>query len=381
MKEVADIIQAFKVAQRAGKNVALATVVHVEGSAYRRPGARMLVTETGEMTGAISGGCLEGDALRKALFAISQQQNKLVTYDTTDEEDAKLGIQLGCNGIIHILFEPIDPAKQDHAIALLEKAMAQRQDAVLATLFTLKQTAATTQPGTCLLYTPETVFSNLDNKGQEAAIVQHAKEVLYNKTSLVTQYEQVNGFIELLQPPVSLVIAGAGNDALPLAEMAKLLGWKLTIVDGRPALANQQRFPKADHIMVAKPGEAVPQLAIDERTVFVLMTHNYNYDLAMLQALLQQEVPCYIGSLGPKRKLERMLDELAAKGIVLSEKQRSQIYGPVGLDIGAETSEEIALSVIAEIKSVLAGKSARSLRTKNGPIHHDETVAHYEKIS
>ncbi|SFD01567.1 Xanthine and CO dehydrogenase maturation factor, XdhC/CoxF family [Chitinophaga sp. CF118] len=380
MKEVADIIQSFKAAQQAEKRTALATVVHVEGSAYRRPGARMLVTETGELTGAISGGCLEGDALRKALFAISQQQNKLVTYDTTDEEDAKFGIQLGCNGIIHILFEPIDPTNPVHAIALLEKAMAQRQDAVLATLFTLKQAAVASQPGTCLLYTPDAVFSNVADKTLEAEIVQHAEDVLYNKTSLVTQYEQVDGFIELLQPPVSLVIVGAGNDAIPVAEMAKILGWHTTIVDGRPALANQQRFPKADRIIVAKPGEAVPLLEIDERTVFVLMTHNYNYDLATLKALLLQDVPTYyIGSLGPRRKLERMLEELREQGVVLSEKQCSKIFGPVGLDLGAETSEEIALSIIAEIKSVLTGKQATSLRDKNGPIHASEPA--YEKTS
>lgn len=362
MKEVADIIKAFKIAQQAGKRTALATVVHVEGSSYRRAGARMLVTDSGELTGAISGGCLEGDALRKALFAISQQQNKLVTYDTTDEEDAKFGVQLGCNGIIHILFEP-DPT---HAIMLLEKAMAQRQDAVLATLFSLKHGA---QPGTCLLYTADAVLSNVADKAMEEGIVQHAAEVLYNKTSLVTEYEAVSGFIELLQPPVSLVIAGAGNDALPLVEMAKILGWQVTVVDGRAAQVSQQRFPKADRILLAKPGEAVPLIEIDERTVFVLMTHNYNYDIAMLKALLLQAVPVYIGSLGPKRKLERMLDELNDQGIVIREEQRANLYGPVGLDLGAETSEEIALSIIAEIKSVMTGKKARSLRDKKGPIH------------
>lgn len=363
MKEVADIIKAFKTAQQDGRRTALATVVHVEGSAYRRPGARMLVTETGELTGAISGGCLEGDALRKALFAISQQQNRLVTYDTTDEEDAKFGVQLGCNGIIHILFEP-NPV---HAIMLLEKAMEQRQDTVLSTIFSLKQGP---QPGTCLLYTPDVTFSNVADKTLEEAIVQHAAEVFYSKTSLVTQYDQVNGFIELLRPPVSLVIAGAGNDAVPVVDMAKILGWNVTIVDGRAAQASQQRFPKADKVMVAKPGEAVPLINIDERTVFVLMTHNYNYDIAMLKALLLQDVPTYIGSLGPRRKLERMLDELNEQGVVITEEQRTNIYGPVGLDLGAETSEEIALSIIAEIKSVMTGKKARSLRDKNGPIHN-----------
>src|ERR1700744_1143892 len=131
MKEIRDIIHAFAVAQREGKRSALATVVHVEGSSYRRPGARMLVTEDGQLTGAISGGCLEGDALRKALYAIHQQQNKLVTYDTTHEEDVQFGVQLGCNGIVHILFEPVDDTREYHPIRLLQELTGERREAVL----------------------------------------------------------------------------------------------------------------------------------------------------------------------------------------------------------------------------------------------------------
>src|SRR3954466_14515885 len=130
MKEIKDILQSFEEARTSGKRTALATVVHVEGSSYRRPGARMLVTEDGQLTGAISGGCLEGDALRKALLAIDQQKNKLVTYDTTDEEDAKFGVQLGCNGIVHILFEPII-ADQPNPLQLLKYCAEKRQNSIL----------------------------------------------------------------------------------------------------------------------------------------------------------------------------------------------------------------------------------------------------------
>src|ERR1700760_1312386 len=150
MKEIRDILQAFARAQQAGKRSALATVVHVEGSSYRRPGARMLVTEDGQLTGAISGGCLEGDALRKALFAINQQKNKLVTYDTTNEDDVQFGVQLGCNGIVHILFEPIDEGKEYHPLRLLKYLIAKRREAVLLTLFSLDRAAD--QQGTALLY-------------------------------------------------------------------------------------------------------------------------------------------------------------------------------------------------------------------------------------
>jgi xanthine dehydrogenase accessory factor len=154
MKEIIEIIQAFDRAKEENKKTALATVVHVEGSSYRRPGARMLITEEGEMTGAISGGCLEGDALRKALLTIMEQQAKLVTYDTNDEDDAQLGLGLGCNGIIQVLIEPIDPANLDNPVQLLKRVTAKRQKASLVTLFSL-QDKRKTQPGTCMLVTEE----------------------------------------------------------------------------------------------------------------------------------------------------------------------------------------------------------------------------------
>src|SRR4030095_5146169 len=133
-KEINDILNASREAQQQGRKTALAPVVHVEGSSYRRPGARMLVEDNGKITGAISGGCLEGDALKKALLAIEQKQNKLVTYNTLDEEDAQFGVQLGCNGIVRILCEPIDIAQANNPIALLENCFAQRKDAVLVTI-------------------------------------------------------------------------------------------------------------------------------------------------------------------------------------------------------------------------------------------------------
>src|SRR5688572_12715879 len=150
MKEIKDIIQSFDEAQKQGKQTALATVVHVDGSSYRRPGARMLITEEGQLTGAISGGCLEGDALRKALLVMSQQRSMLVTYDTMDEDDAILGIGLGCNGIIQVLIEPINTADPNNPIRFLKTIAERRQKAVLVTLFSLKD-KKDPQPGTCLL--------------------------------------------------------------------------------------------------------------------------------------------------------------------------------------------------------------------------------------
>jgi xanthine/CO dehydrogenase XdhC/CoxF family maturation factor len=368
-KEIGDIIAAFKEAQRQGRQTALATVVHVEGSSYRRPGARMLVEDNGKMTGAISGGCLEGDALRKALLAISQRQNKLVTYNTLDDDDVEFGVQLGCNGIVHILFEPILTNQANNPIALLEKFFLQRKNAVLVTLFSLKNFYGR-QPGTCFFFNEVSTYGKIEDKKLETRIKEDAATVLAGKSSLLKQYSdhELSAFVELLQPPVSLIIAGAGNDALPLAEMATVLGWQITVADGRPTHANKQRFSKANKIIAGKPAEVIKQVVIDERTAFVLMTHNYNYDLAMMGLLLQKKCR-YIGTLGPKKRLQRMLAELQDQGFTITDEQLSAIYGPTGLDIGAEAAEEIALSVLAEIKAVLEDRQGTFLRDRLYGIH------------
>src|SRR4026207_738662 len=150
MKEIRDILKAFDQAQQDGKQTALATVVHVEGSSYRRPGARMLIEDDGQLTGAISGGCLEGDALRKALLVMTEKRSKLVTYDTMDDDDAKFGVGLGCNGIIQVLIEPIDPAHPHNPSQFLRAVNEKRLKSVLITLFSL-QDKKNPQYGTCFL--------------------------------------------------------------------------------------------------------------------------------------------------------------------------------------------------------------------------------------
>ncbi|MDR7212347.1 XdhC family protein [Flavobacterium piscis] len=367
MKEIKDILRACFLATKAGKKTALATVVKVEGSSYRQPGARMLVTEDGELTGAISGGCLEGDALRKALLAINQQQNKLITYDTSNEDDIEFGVQLGCNGIVHILFEYIDATKDNNPIQLLQQLEKERKDAVILTLFSQDRKAL--QPGTILFGKND---STITIDGVYAILSNESKKVVENKTSLIKKVE-VDGntyeaLIEYIAPPISLVLCGAGNDVKPLVEMASILGWEISVFDGRATHATAKRFPKATIVSIAKPEEVMNSVAVDERTFFVMMTHNYKYDLAMLKLLVDTDCR-YIGVLGPKAKLNRMLTDLNEDGIVLTKKQLDRIYGPVGLDIGAETPEEIALSVVAEIKAILSGNQGTSLKYKEDKIH------------
>ena len=303
MKELQEIIKIYEAASQQNKKSALVTVVHLDGSSYRRPGARMLVNDDGRITGAISGGCLEGDALKKALFAISEQKNTLFTYDTSKEDDSEMGIHLGCEGLIQVLFEKIDVEKEDNPIQLLRKAIALRQKAVVVTLFDLNDNQ-NKQYGTCLLLEENgTLSGKIPIPQIEDAVLKDLAEVMQNGESVFKQYQSdevsVTAFFEFLHPPVSLVVLGAGNDAIPLMKFADILGWDFRIVDRRPTHATQERYPTASQILVTNPDVALEQLSYDSRTFFVLVTHSYKCDYYMLKSLCAAAVP-YVGILGPK---------------------------------------------------------------------------------
>ncbi len=319
MKEIFDIIKAYDVALTKGQQCALATVVQVEGSSYRRPGARMLVTDDGMLTGAISGGCLEGDALRKALLVMQQQQTMLVTYDTTDEDDAKLGVQLGCNGIVHILFEPVK-REPGNAVDLLKKIAAKRQDAAIVTLFSL-QHKKSSEAGTYALMTEESRDSQLP-----LSCLEDMQQALQNKCSYNRTYGDMNALIQYVPPAISLVVFGAGNDVVPLIQMASVLGWHLTVADGRSSHATSARFPLAQQVYVVKPQDVSTRLQFDRNTAVILMTHNYNYDLAVLQHVISLPI-AYIGMLGPKTKLLRMISDIEQGGTNIDDEQLLNVYG------------------------------------------------------
>ncbi|BAV07032.1 Xanthine and CO dehydrogenase maturation factor, XdhC/CoxF family [Filimonas lacunae] len=403
MKEIKQIIQAYRQAQQQQRKVVLATVVHIEGSAYRAPGARMLVQDDGRITGAVSGGCLEGDILRKALQVMQKEQPVLITYDTTEDEDAySLGVSLGCNGIIRILLEPVG----NHAhnpVLLLEKAISTRTPAVIATFYTPEDSRHTKQ-GTYLLCNEEgqllhagshspavnkndhqaetTASNNRDDLpaapigihrlqpdiAQVFALQSNAFIAYAPDTATTAAY---TAFLEYLAPAPALIIAGAGNDVLPVVQVAEILGWDITLVDGRPAYASQARFPTC-RIQVSPASNPLGQVPCDAHTAILLMTHNYQYDKAALQQALQTNA-AYIGILGPAKKRNRLLQELQEEGIAVTPQQEQRIYGPMGLDIGAETPEEIALSIISGIKAVFAQRNGNALRSQKGSIHQRNT--------
>jgi xanthine/CO dehydrogenase XdhC/CoxF family maturation factor len=226
--------------------------------------------------------------------------------------------------------------------------------------------------GTCLLLQQDgTIITSL-HEALKRVISYDALLALETSTSLNREYEHegqtLQAFIEFVPPPVSLIVVGGGNDAVPVVNIGSELGWDVSVVDGRPTHAQSGRFEAACQVLVSKPETVLEHIGIDPQTVFVLMTHNYKYDLAMLKALLPLDVT-YIGVLGPKKKLNRMIAELRDIGMHIDQEMLAKVYGPVGLDIGAETPEEIALSIVAEIKAVLSKKNGSSLRNKAGTIH------------
>jgi len=369
MRELDAIIAQYEHLKSDRTDCVLATVVHVEGSSYRRAGARMLVDEFGNITGAISGGCLEGDALRKALLAIHQQKNKLITYDTSDEDDALMGAQLGCNGIIQVLFEALDYNDSLNPCELLKIVITTKNPLAIVIQFNLDRSLD--QSGTVLLidenskYTgkqPEKELFNLILEQSQLCIKNNKSQ--FAEFSNKDEIQQV--FIQNYQPPVKLVIVGAGNDAQILSQQAELLGWDVIITDGRSTHANKERFASSCQVIVSKPEQTLENIDIDHRSCFVLLSHNYNYDLAVLKLLLAEDKIPYIGILGPFKKYERMQTDLENDGFDLSNEMINKIHAPIGLEIGAETPAEIGLSILSEIQSVLTGTSAKPVEIEVG---------------
>ena len=377
MRELEVLLASYDENKSNGLECVLATLVHVEGSSYRQAGARMLVNENGDMVGAISGGCLEGDALKKALLAMEQGQNKLITYDTSDEDDAVIGAQLGCNGVIQVLFEPIRNDHVNNPIELIRKVIKSNEPSIIVTLFNLRKSQQ--QPGTKMILDQEmNITGNVEDIGYLNVIKANAHIAHSQFTSLFKEYhvsgETHHAFIELCLPSPKLVLVGAGNDAQVLAQLATISGWNVIVTDGRSTHASNSRFHSSCQVFVSEPEKVLDNIQIDQRTAFVLMTHNYQYDISVFKLLLHEPGLNYIGILGPKKKYQRMLDELGYEGIRLTKEQASKIYAPIGLDLGAETPAEIGLSVLSEILAVLNNVNVGHLRERNSPIHNKSNL-------
>ena len=379
MSELQRLLTAYDRQRETGNPCALATVTEVEGSSYRRPGARMLVTDDGHLTGSISGGCLEGDALRRARRVMLTGKSETIIYDSTDiEEDLQHGAQLGCEGTIHILLESIDYADPNNPIELLRKTSRQDQQVVLITILDAKNSISNLCGKRVLLTDFNQQKLNLTgNEITDQFILKDALDVFQSGQSLTKDYlageENLRLFLEVILPAPQLTVFGAGNDAQPLVKLATGLGWRIHIIDGRTPQATVQRFPEAETVEVLKLTDLQKQKFFPGYAV--LMSHNYHYDFAVLQQLVSFGPVTYIGILGPRKKTDRLLDDLQKAGINLNEAESERLHGPVGLNIGAETAEEIAVAIMAELLAVKHQSKAGFLRDLNGPIHNRKSIA------
>jgi xanthine dehydrogenase accessory factor len=365
MKEIKRMLAVYEQIDLTQRKVALATVVYVEGSAYRRPGARMLVTDDGRWEGAISGGCLEGDALRKARQVILDKKPMVVRYDTMDDDANSLGVGLGCNGIIDVYIEPIDPTDAANPIALLRDFAQLRDRRVIATVYA-SSSQASFQVGTRFVLTQPTMET------VPHWLSQDMERVMHSGKPLTQTYEEdgeiVDVFIERIDPGIELVIFGAGYDTVPLTRLASEIGWTVTVTEDCIAHLAPNRFPAATCLLYADAGAVTDKLSFTDRTAAVLMSHNYQYDLAVLTKLLATDVP-YIGVLGPRKRYEKMQSEWNKMGRCFGSTASNRVHSPVGLDIGAETPDEIALSILGEIKAFFTQRTGGFLTDRQGPIH------------
>ncbi len=370
MREMRDMLGTLADLRARSERAAVATVVRVRGSTYRREGARLLIRADGHTVGSISGGCLEGDVAEVAREVIQSGRPRLVSYDLTSDDDAVWGLGLGCNGAIDVFVETTDGAGTD-LVTLLREPIEHRRTVALATVISAPE--GSLRIG-ARLFVPEegAVEGSVGDRGLDARIVAAARTQIAQGRSLVVPVDLPAGrgevFIEVVAPPVPLLICGAGHDALPMARLAHELGWWVMVADSRPAFATRERFPWADEVILAEDHDVAQKARIDRRTFVVLMTHNFLHDLAILRGLLATPAR-YIGLLGPRARTERLLGDLAKDGVALTDAQRVRLWGPVGLDLGAETPEEIAVSILTEMLAVQNGRSVASLRDRRGPIH------------
>ncbi|MFZ1807718.1 MAG: XdhC/CoxI family protein [Cyclobacteriaceae bacterium] len=372
MKDFKTIVEEYQKLDLKEKRAALATVVRVRGSSYRSPGARMLITEDGKWVGSISGGCLEGDALRKARKVMTDKVATTVTYDTTEESNQNLGIGLGCNGVIDVLIEPLDPTSSNNPVSIFAEFIKTDKPLAVATIFSELNTAEK-----LILNENEVVTNKFTNYELATLVETDLKNIFSTHRSEAKKYsvgEDYEVFLELVQPTLSVILFGGGFDARPVSQLAKSLGWEVNVTDECVAHIAPIFFPTADKLAMCDRKFIDRDFNITPYTACVLMSHNYEYDRDVLKTLLQSKTP-YIGILGPRKRFDKMSEEFLAEGIQMNSEMLSRIHSPIGLDIGAEAPDEIAVAIIAEIQSKFSHRSGGFLKYRNGPIHQRDRLS------
>lgn len=358
------MMAAWETASTAGQVCVLVTVVATRGSSYRLPGARMLILPDGSRIGAVSGGCLEGEVCRRAHWWTAESPAVLKTFDTSAQDDND-GFGLGCGGGIDLLLERLDPSATEsaaHPLLAQHHVVQTRTSTALAVVV-----RATAQSG--LRVGERFAAGSASCLPEIARLLRCCAEMCNSFTVELREGEQsgCHVFFESLAPPVQLLICGAGTDAQPVAAQAIALGWSVVVLDQRADLARRERFPEATRTVVVKDATAMKELQLDERTAAVVMSHSFAQDTFFLETLVPQPIR-YLGVLGSRR---RTMDLLARLG---RDVMPSHLRAPAGLDIGAETPEQIALSILSEIQACFAHRAGGALRDRAGSIHGQEPL-------
>ena len=368
MKELRDILKAYATLKNAGETACLATVVDARGSTYRHPGARMLIRQGGESVGTISSGCLDQDLMERAAQVVTSGSPLVVTYDSTSPEDIVWGMNLGCGGVVRVLIEPLPrPGAFDH-LEVLARWVEEGERGGMATLFGVNGRFTTPPGGRYLLRRDGWTGTDIRETALIDRLHTELSTLLSDGRTRMISCETPEGtadvFLELIRPPVSLVILGAGRDAIPLAEFAHALGWTVTVIDARAGFLQRDRFAGVDGMILADPDKVAEHFSFTGDEAAVVMTHNFNHDYELLKTLFASPVQ-YIGLLSSRGKTGELLKKLREEGFRLTEEQLARLYTPVGLDIGGETPEQIALAIVAEIQAVMAGRSGGFLRNRS----------------
>jgi xanthine/CO dehydrogenase XdhC/CoxF family maturation factor len=347
-----------------GSRAALATIVRVEGSSYRREGARLLVEADGRLTGMLSAGCLERDLARLAAETTESGAARAIEYDLTEEGEAIWGAGTGCAGHVTLLVEPLDDAARATWLGRLETLFDARRELRLATVYAAAppEAAGAPRPGTTVAAAAEAA-TGWRVAAWSAVTALAAGEA--RALRVAGERFEVALLAEAIPPPIHLLLLGAERDVPALARLGRELGWAVTVVDPRPTEAAAASVAGLARYLGAAPRALAGAVELSARTAAVLATHRYLDDLAYLAELDGAEIG-HLALLGPVARRRRLLGDLERLAPGAAERLGTRLAGPAGLDLGGRRPEEVALSVVAEIQARFHGRDARPLSSKPG---------------